>query len=75
MAIDMMRARVQSPAHIRPKAGAHARMSEAEFDAALTLALSSPAVLTPKISASIDRALEARKVLSLRQYIGLLTKG
>jgi len=74
MAIDVVRTHGQVRERAQPNVSARERLSEAEFDAALTLALSSPTVLTPKISASIDRALEERKVLSLREYIGLLTK-
>ncbi len=46
----------------------------ADVDYALYTALSSPEFLTPRLEASIDRALEERKVLGLREFLGLLTR-
>ncbi len=46
----------------------------ANVDYALYTALSSPEFLTPELEASIDRSLEERKVLGLREFLGLLTR-
>jgi hypothetical protein len=52
--------------------GPSSELSDAEIDVALILALSSPDILTPKLSRYINSCMTARKKLGLREMLGLL---
>ncbi len=49
-------------------------LSDADLDIALTCALSRPDHLTPRLATAIEQALQERKALNLREFLGLLVR-